>query len=51
MVLGVSFFVGGLKHEEQAFNARTASVHATSLVFAVAGLLMPALFALDDTTA
>ena len=46
LVLGLSFFVGGLKHEEQEYNARSASVHATSLVLAVTGLLMPALFAL-----
>jgi Ca2+:H+ antiporter len=45
LVLGLSFFVGGLKHEEQHYNARSASVHATSLVLAVTGLLMPALFA------
>jgi Ca2+:H+ antiporter len=48
LVLGVSFLLGGLKHEEQEFNARSASVHATSLALAVAGLLMPALFALGE---
>jgi Ca2+:H+ antiporter len=46
LVLGISFFLGGLRHEEQEFNQRSASVHATSLMLAVAGLLMPALFAL-----
>jgi Ca2+:H+ antiporter len=46
LVLGVSFFVGGLRHKEQHYNARAASVHSTSLVLAVTGLLMPALFAL-----
>ena len=46
LVLGLSFFVGGLIHEEQEYSARSASVHATSLVLAVTGLLMPALFAL-----
>jgi Ca2+:H+ antiporter len=52
LVLGVSFLAGGLKHEEQEYSARAASVHATSLVLAVAGLLMPAMFALgtgDDS--
>ncbi|HEV8419913.1 MAG TPA: calcium/proton exchanger, partial [Actinomycetota bacterium] len=44
LVLGLSFLVGGLKHSEQTFNARAASVHSTSLVLAVIGLLMPALF-------
>src|SRR5919108_989030 len=46
LVLGLSLLAGGLRHEEQRFNARSASVHATSLVLAVTGLLMPALFAL-----
>lgn len=46
LVLGFSFFLGGLRHEEQEFNQRSASVHATSLMLAVVGLLMPALFAL-----
>jgi Ca2+:H+ antiporter len=45
LVLGLSFLLGGLKHEEQEFSARSASVHATSLVLAVTGLLMPAIFA------
>jgi Ca2+:H+ antiporter len=45
LVLGLSFLLGGLKHEEQVYSARAASVHATSLVLAVTGLLMPALFA------
>jgi len=47
LVLGLSFLVGGLKHEEQTYNARSAQIHATSLVLAVTGLLMPALFAFD----
>ena len=46
LVLGASFLVGGLRHKEQHYNARAASVHSTSLVLAVTGLLMPALFAL-----
>jgi Ca2+:H+ antiporter len=45
LVLGLSFLLGGLKHEEQEFSSRSASVHATSLVLAVTGLLMPAIFA------
>jgi Ca2+:H+ antiporter len=48
LVLGLSFLVGGLKHEEQTYNARSASIHATSLVLAVTALLMPALFALSQ---
>jgi Ca2+:H+ antiporter len=45
-VLGLSFLAGGIKHHEQSFNAESAGVHATSLVLAVTGLLMPALFVL-----
>ncbi len=44
LVLGAAFLAGGLRFEEQAFNARSASVHAGSLLLAVTGLLMPALF-------
>jgi Ca2+:H+ antiporter len=51
LVLGLSLLVGGVKHERQAFNARSASVHATSLALAVTGLLMPALFSLGTTDA
>jgi Ca2+:H+ antiporter len=46
LVLGLSFLVGGLKHREQHFNPQAAGVHSTSLVLAVIGLLMPALFVL-----
>lgn len=48
LVLGLSFLLGGLKHEEQTYSARSAQIHATSLVLAVTGLLMPALFALGS---
>ena len=46
LVLGVSFLVGGIKHREQGFNAQAAGVHSTSMVLAVIGLFMPALFVL-----
>ncbi len=46
LVLGLSFLVGGLRHREQSFNAQAAGVHASSLILAVIGLLMPALFVL-----
>jgi Ca2+:H+ antiporter len=46
LVLGLSLFVGGIKHTEQRFSAAAASVHSTSLILAVTGLLMPALFVL-----
>lgn len=44
LVLGAAFLAGGLRFEEQGFNARSASVHAGSLLLAVTGLLMPAVF-------
>lgn len=46
LVLGLSFLVGGLRHKEQRYNAQAAAVHSHSLILAVIGLLMPALFVL-----
>jgi Ca2+:H+ antiporter len=46
LVLGLSFLAGGIRHREQSFNAQAASVHSTSMVLAVIGLFMPALFVL-----
>jgi Ca2+:H+ antiporter len=50
LVLGLSFLFGGLRHQEQSFNAQAAGVHASSLTLAVIGLLMPALFVLTTDT-
>jgi len=50
LVLGLSFLVGGLRHREQEYSARAAGVHATSLMLAVIGLLMPALFVVTTGT-
>jgi Ca2+:H+ antiporter len=44
LVLGLSFALGGVRHPEQEFSARAAAVHSTSLLLAVVGLVMPALF-------
>lgn len=44
LVLGVAFLLGGLKYREQEFNARVAGMHTASLVLAVVGIMMPALF-------
>ncbi len=46
LILGLSFLAGGLRHQEQSFNAQAAGVHSSSLTLAVIGLLMPALFVL-----
>ena len=51
LVLGISVLAGGLKHEEQTYNARAAMIHSTSLVLAVTALLMPALFAITQDSA
>jgi Ca2+:H+ antiporter len=48
LVLGLSFLAGGIRHREQSFNAQAAGVHASSLMLAVIGLFMPALFVLTS---
>lgn len=48
LVLGMSLFVGGLRHDRQRFSSQTASVHTSSMILAVAGFLMPALFVLSS---
>jgi len=44
LVLGAAFFVGGLQHEKQKFNATAAGMAATMLALGAIGLLIPALF-------
>jgi len=46
LVLGLSFLAGGIGRDEQRFSAGSAGVHSSSLVLAVAGLLVPALLVL-----
>lgn len=48
LVLGMSLFVGGLRHDRQRYSVETASVHTSSMVLAVAGFLMPGLFVLSS---
>ena len=48
LVLGMSLFVGGLRDDRQRFSSQTASVHTSSMILAVAGFLMPALFVLSS---
>jgi Ca2+:H+ antiporter len=43
LVLGAAFLAGGLRHKEQTFNVRAASMGATLMVVAVSALLMPSL--------
>ena len=44
LVLGAAVFFGGLKYQEQTFNAKVAGVHTASLALAVVALIMPTLF-------
>jgi Ca2+:H+ antiporter len=44
LVLGAAFLAGGLRFEEQRFDAKSAGIHSASLLLAVAGLVMPAVF-------
>jgi Ca2+:H+ antiporter len=48
LVLGMSLFLGGLRHHQLRFSPETASVHASSMALAVAGFLMPTLFVLSS---
>jgi Ca2+:H+ antiporter len=48
LVLGLSFFLGGIRFEQQKFNPQSANVHSASLVLAVAGLVIPALLTLSS---
>jgi len=44
LVLGASYFTGGLRHRAhgQRFDGRAARAHSTGLLLAVAGMVMPA---------
>ncbi|MDE2126135.1 MAG: calcium/proton exchanger [Armatimonadetes bacterium] len=44
LVLGLSVFLGGIRHKVQRFSVDVALAHATMLGMAVVGLLVPALF-------
>ncbi|HMC07705.1 MAG TPA: calcium/proton exchanger [Actinomycetota bacterium] len=44
LVLGAALFFGGLRYQEQTFNAKVAGMHAASLALAEVGLIMPAIF-------
>lgn len=44
LVLGASLLAGGVRFRQQTFDAQVAGMHSASLVIAVVGLMMPALF-------
>lgn len=47
LVLGLSVFVGGLRHKTQKFSVKAAELQVTLLVLAIAALVMPELFQLS----
>ena len=49
-VLGLSFAVGGLRRKELEFSRDAAGVHSSSLLLAVAGLVVPALLVVATPT-
>ncbi|MEO7802963.1 MAG: calcium/proton exchanger [Actinomycetota bacterium] len=44
LVLGASFLLGGVRYQEQSFNAKVAGMHSASLALAVVGIMMPSIF-------
>ena len=46
LVLGMCFFFGGLRREEQFFNTTVAQTAASLLALAIAGVLIPTVFGL-----
>jgi len=44
LVMGLAFFVGGLKHRRQYFNREQAELSATMMVLSVIALSVPALY-------
>ncbi|HEU5248706.1 MAG TPA: calcium/proton exchanger [Thermoanaerobaculia bacterium] len=45
LILGLSAFVGGLKHGTQKFDARPTGRHAAMMILAISGMALPAVFA------
>jgi Ca2+:H+ antiporter len=48
LVLGAAAFVGGIGRDRQYFDRAAASAQTTMLMLAVAALVMPAIFAIDE---
>jgi Ca2+:H+ antiporter len=48
LVLGAAAFVGGLGRDRQYFDRAAASAQTTMLMLAVAALVMPAIFVIDE---
>jgi Ca2+:H+ antiporter len=50
LVLGMAFLIGGWSRIEQTFNRNSAGMHISSLMIAVMGLIIPALFQILSKT-
>ncbi len=48
LVLGMAMFFGGMKHKKQEFNKTAAMASSSTLLLAVAALVMPAVFRLTS---
>ncbi|KAL2130956.1 hypothetical protein VTI74DRAFT_5719 [Chaetomium olivicolor] len=50
LVMGMCFFFGGLRRQEQYFNTTVAQTAASLLALAVAGVIVPTVFDIASTT-
>ncbi|KAJ4300294.1 hypothetical protein N0V88_002967 [Collariella sp. IMI 366227] len=50
LVMGMCFFCGGLRRQEQYFNTTVAQTAASLLALAVAGVIVPTVFDIASTT-
>ncbi|RMG94759.1 MAG: calcium/proton exchanger [Chloroflexi bacterium] len=44
LVMGLSIFLGGLRHKRQTFDQSLATTNATMMILAIAALMVPAIF-------
>lgn len=49
LVLGLCFFLGGLKFKTQSFNSKAAGTGASIFILSLFGFMLPAIFALQET--
>ncbi len=51
LILGLSAFVGGVKHGTQRFNVKAVARHAAMMILAVSAMALPAVFATVEKSA
>jgi Ca2+:H+ antiporter len=49
LVLGISLFLGGIRHGQQRFDSREAVHHAVLMALAVTSLMLPSIFAATNS--